>query len=205
MVFEPESKINVYVGRVRAKVSNFPAYNHWPVSQVLSDGRFALAADRAASFSISYVDPPRHCGQEQTYWSSLLYGTTEWPSTELVNLAKSCLSPPEFKIRKGAFEEKQYDQAQKAYMLKCKEPGKPTILECDILASPETPLANICLFIEGWGDLDIRLRIDGKEARRNEDYCIGYVRNLAGSDLVVWIKKFSTRPIKSSFSPSKDE
>jgi len=200
MIFEPGSRMRVYVGRVRERVSNFPAYHHWPVSQVLSDGRFALASDRVTSFSICYVTPPRYESSERTYWSSLLYGTTEESGEGLVSLASSWLQPPELKVRASDFKSEGYDLGQRAYILKCKEAGKPSVLEFELAASDESPLVNVCLIIKGWGDTGVTLKIDDNVIARGKNFRLGYVRSLEGTDLVVWIKEESTKPVKITLS-----
>ena len=42
--------------------------------------------------------------------------------------------------------------------------------------------------------------IDGREIKRGKDFRFGHSRRLEGSDLVVWIKAESTRPIRVTLS-----
>ena len=65
IVFEPGCRMTVYVGRVRKAVADFSAYNHFPVSLLPSDGRFAVAPDRVSSFLHLHhrSAPPRREGR----------------------------------------------------------------------------------------------------------------------------------------------
>ncbi len=98
VMFEPGNESLVYVGRVRNEAVHFSAYNHWPVCQVSSDGRFAQAADRATSFSISYHTPRRHEEDGGVRWAAMLYGATSGETVDLVRLAKSWTHPPKLQV-----------------------------------------------------------------------------------------------------------
>jgi len=201
IIFEPGCRMHIYVGRVRKGVSNFSAYNHWPVSLMPSDGRYAVATDRVTSFSISYTDPPRHDGPESTTWASWIYGTSGRPAKNLVALGRSWAKAPELKVQGQNIIGEGYDLSQRAYVLTCKDAGRPAAVDCELRANEDSPVANVALVIKGWGDKSVVLNIDGKRAERGRDFRIGQARTLEGTDLIVWIKKESIRPIKISFIP----
>jgi len=54
--------MRVFGIEVRGNVSPFPWWNHWPVAQIPSDGRYAQAPDRASHFSLAWGGPPIHKG-----------------------------------------------------------------------------------------------------------------------------------------------
>ena len=201
IVFEPGCRMRVYVGRVRDEVSNFSAYNHFPVSLFPSDGRFAVAPDKVASFSISNTSPPRHEGPESTTWAAWIYGVTEGPFEALATLGRSWANAPELTVQGPGIVSEGYDLSQRAYVLHCRESGKSTTVEGELHASAESPATNIALVVKGWGDGGATLKLDGNAAARGRDFRIGSVRTLEGTDLVVWIKIEAARPVKFVLAP----
>ena len=196
VIFEPGCRMHVYVGRVRKAVADFPAYTHWPVSLIPSDGRYAVAADRVASFSISFTDPPRHEGPDATTWASWLYGTLSGPAEGLVALAHSWVRPPALIVRRGDFSSEGYDISQRAYVLTCRTPGRPGSLECEIRASEDSPLANAALIVRGWGDHEARANLDAAAGGGARAVRVHRAAGLDGTDLVVWLETRSARPVR---------
>jgi hypothetical protein len=201
IVFEPGCRMRVYVGRVRNEVADFSAYNHFPVSLFPSDGRFAVASDKVASFSISNTSPPRHEGPESTTWAAWLYGVTEGPFEGVAAMGRSWAKAPDLVVRGPGVVSEGYDLSQRAYVLACREPGRAAAVEGELRASAESPAANIALVVKGWGDREASLTLDGRAAARGPDFRIGSTRTLEGTDLIVWIRIESTRPVKFVLSP----
>ena len=201
IIFEPGCEMHVYVGRVRAGVSNFSAYNHWPVSLLPSDGRYAVAPDRATSFSISYTDPPRHQGPEATTWASWIYGVTEGPNDRLVALGRSWVRAPRLVVQGAELCAEGYDLSQRAYVLVCRDPGRPGAAALEIQADSERPLENVILYVKGWGDGSTAVKVDGQPVEHGLRLRFGHVRKIEGTDLVVWIKKSSVRPVRIELAP----
>jgi len=201
IIFEPGCQMRVYVGRVRAGVSNFSAYNHFPVSLLPSDGRYAVAADRVTHFSISYTDPPRHEGPEATTWASWIYGVTEGPYEGLAALGRSWARAPRLVVHGSGLRADGYDLSQRAYILSCPDPGRPAAAVCELQAAEGTPLGNVALYIKGWGDGNVAVKIDGRPIERGQGLKIGHVRTLEGTDLVIWVKQASVRPVKIDLEP----
>ena len=201
IIFEPGCEMHVYVGRVREGVSNFSAYNHWPVSLLPSDGRYAVAPDRATSFSISYTDPPRHEGPEATNWASWIYGVIEGPNDRLVALGKSWARAPLLAVHGSELRAEGYDISQRAYVLVCRDPGRPGAAAFEIQADSKRPLENVILYVKGWGDGTAAVRIDGQPLEHGPALKFGHVRTIDGTDLVVWIMKASVRPVKIDLEP----
>jgi hypothetical protein len=201
MIFEPGCRMHVYVGRIRKNVSDFSAYNHFPVSLLPSDGRYAVSSDKVTSFSISYTDPPRHIDPASTTWASWIYGVVEGKFENLATVGRSWVNAPKLDVRGAGVVSNGYDLSQRAYVLTCREAGKPAAVEGELNASPESPLVNAALIVKGWGDGGATLKIDGKPAVRGRDFRTGSTRTLEGTDLIVWIKTESTRPVKFVLSP----
>jgi len=198
IVFEPGNKPVVYVGRVRSKVVNFPAYNHWPVSQVRSDGRFVQAADRTTSFSISYNRPPRHQGKRSCRWVTMLYGATFKEPAELLPLAKSWIRNPELKVIGGKAESCGYDISQRAYILHFVSESSPDKMELEFQANTESPFVNACLVVKGWGEGKPKVLMEGRQLIPEKDFRIGKRKVMGGDDLVLWLNMTATSSIRLS-------
>jgi len=53
-----------------------------------------------------------------------------------------------------------------------------------------------------WGLSPARVEIDGQSVAAGKDLRIGYVHRLEGDDLVVWIRKGATSPLRITVAPS---
>lgn len=220
LIFEKENNMEVYGIEQRPDVSNFPWWNHWPVAQIISDGRYCQASDRASHFSLAWGGPPFHdeagniiiarlSGSEgklkmqedeqgktvKKFWSSWMYGASTQSPAELAVLGRSWLQPPALKILNSDFVSNGYDFTQRAYILECKN-NDSAQLEMELLADSESPLVNVCLVINGWEKDNVTLQIDGKELVMNKDYRIGKRRGLESEDLIIWIEKRSESKLR---------
>jgi hypothetical protein len=196
VMFEPGNESTVYVGRVRSEGVNFPAYNHWPVCQVSSDGRFVQAADRATSFSISFHTPRRHEEDGGLRWVAMLYGATSGGDSDLVQLAQSWTRPPELRVLDGPAENRGYDVAQRAYVLGCPTGSTCGDLSLSLDAGADSPLVNACIVLENWGESGAEVRLDGERLEAGDGIRIAYERTLERTDLVLWLEKNSTEPTR---------
>ena len=192
LIFRTGSGMRVFNVEVRPEYSHFPWWNHWPVAQVASDGRHAQAADRAAHSSLVWGRPKG---------GAALYGLTNKPAVELLALAKSWNFPAELKIQGKGFTSSGYDYKQRAYIIKCNA-GKT--LEFELSGSENSPMLNPAFVIKNWGEGGARLKINGKKIKRGKNFRLGRRHTLEGSDLIVWLKKESTKPIRISLSRVKD-
>jgi len=196
LILEPGNKPLVYVGRVRPKLVDFPAYNHWPVCQILSDGRFAQAADRASSFSISYNTPTRHSEAGGKTWAAMLYGATFEDPAALVPLARSWIRPPALEIVAGNGENLGYEVSQRAYVVRRTGSAPETAIELEFRANPVSPFVNACLILQGWGSGEVDIARDGRPLTPGEDFRSGTVRTPGGADLLLWICHTSESPFR---------
>ena len=130
-----------------------------------------------------------------------MHGLTDKPAVELVPLAKSWLQAPQLKLLAPGFSSEGYEQAERAYILTCNTPGRPFSLGLELSASEDSPVVNPAFIIKKWGQGGGMLHIDGQRIRRGRDFRLGHRHRLEGSDLIVWVKKESTKPIKISLSP----
>lgn len=202
IIFEPGNRYTVYVGRVRDRLVNFPAYNHWPVSQIRSDGRFVQAPDRASSFSIAYSTPVIHEREGGLQSAYSLYGMTDRQAEWVLALARSWIHAPPLRIEKGPLRYRGYDMSQRAYLLEAEKTEKAALI---LKASQVSPLINACLLIQRWGSGSARILIGGKPAEPGHEVRTGGIRTIEGEDLVIWIDKTTEEPLRIDIEPGKYE
>src|SRR6201999_2631186 len=109
---------------LRPEYSHFPVWEHWPVNQALTDGRYPLFPDRFASAAIMSPDP-NHAwieGPGPTKSSYFLFGLTKQSAQDLALLDRSWLHPAKTTITSGDFTS-VFDPSQRAYVLTPKTVG----------------------------------------------------------------------------------
>ena len=179
-VFPTGSSVEVFGGRARR--SAFHWWNHWPASQITSDGRGARAADRMAHSSLVWGAPTKHM---------LMYGITNKPLEEMGVLAKSWNSPPVVEDQDGNSAE--YDHGQRAYISN----SAKTTLQLTIKASAESPLYNPCFVIRKWdSENNAKILLDGREVDEGKDFRQGSTYDTDGSLMkIIWLKLNSSNPV----------
>jgi hypothetical protein len=192
MILGPGSRVFVFGGEVRKEYSRFPWWNHWPVARIHSDGRYAEAPDRAAHSSLT---------QTSSSFGTYLYGMTDRPAAELLPLAKSWISPPRMEVSSSGFESQGYDRNQRAYVLRCTQPGGD--LELTLAGSVESPVVNPAFVIEGWGDMDAAVSLEGETVPLGKVARVGHRYHMDGCDLIVWLECQATKPTLFSITPVK--
>lgn len=190
IIVKPGSTIATFNCEVRKEFSHFPWWNHWPVARISSDGRYAMAPDQAAHSSLSWVTQPA---------GAFLYGMTDKSPVELLPLAKAWIHPPLLKTSGNSFSSDGYSQDQRAYLLRRVQPDGD--LEVELAGSADSPILNPAFIIQGWGENQAALKIDGAEVPRGRNFRYGHRRTLDGTDLVVWVKTASERPVRVALSP----
>jgi hypothetical protein len=195
------AKVSPYRGEL-TKWSNFPWWNHWPVAQIASSGRSAVAPDRASHSSVSHINWEAYSQTGDTMTKIILDGLTIQSIAELVPLAKSWLSPPKMEMAGQGFRNEGYDPTQRAFVLVREGSGKLSPAELTLQASQEAPVVNPAIVIKNWGEEDSRLTINGKPVVRGKDFRLGHVATLEGTHLVVWIHKESEATVRISLTPS---
>ncbi len=181
---------------LRPEYSHFPTWNHWPINQIPSDGRFALFPDHFSSAAI--LSPETHLALSEEPWPTrstyFLFGLTK-DFAQLAMLDRSWLEPPALRVAGSSFTAK-FDPAQRAYVLTRREsivPGKKMKLELTLDASDSSPAVNPAFVVRNWGDGQAKLRLNGVELPKPA-LRTGLVHRLDGTDLVVWIQYQSTHP-----------
>ena len=192
-VFETTNRVRIFAHESRPGVSHFPWWNHWPVAQIPSDGRYCQAPDRASHFSLAWGGPPAH-KEEGFYWWAWMYGASKQPAESLVPIARAWLQAP---LLKGEGVDGRFDPNQRCYMIT----KGPRPLKFRLEGSAESPVLNPAFVVENWGPRDASLRLNGREIPRGKDFRIGHIRRINSYDLVVWIKLEAGRPVDVELLP----
>lgn len=173
----------------------FPTWNHWPVGQMPSDGRYASFPDRTGHSSLTHVALPIYKaephGPKPYYEKILMEGMLDLPVEELVELTKSWLEPADLKVISGA-KSLGYDRGQRAYVLE----SDGSDVDIKIEASSDSPVYNLALVIKNWGNSDATISVDGKAVESDKIFRFGHVDTAEGKDLVTWLKHQSKNPFK---------
>ena len=167
-------------------------WNHWPVSQIRSDGRYAISNDRLTHAAL---------GGGDTHGNMAMYGLTDKPITELVPLARMWKNPPAIENTQGCKSE-GYQMAERAYHLSADQ----NTMSFSVEADEGSPLVNPCFVVKNWqGQRKASLRINGKEMPVGKQFRQGLVRDTQGEPmLVTWIEMRTTEPTTIEFTVSED-
>ncbi|MEM8565740.1 MAG: LamG domain-containing protein [Bacteroidota bacterium] len=174
---------DVYGGEL-TEYAVFPTWNHWPVAQMPSDGRYAIYNDRTAHSSLTHVGPSVYkeikTGPTPYYQKILMEGMTKLKPAKLVPIARSWMQAPGLSNLKGVTG--SYDKSQRAYILRKSEGD----ISFTIDASRESPLVNAAIVIKDWGDFKFqKMTVNGNL----ENVKHGFVRDTDGSNtLIFWLE-----------------
>ena len=178
--------------------STFPCWNHWPVSQIPSDGRNAQAFDKPSSTSIAYANADRQQVEhfpDGSIRARMLKGMTTNSIESLLPLARSWNFPPQLETQSAGFANSGYDPYERAYHLERLDSSARELV-CDIQATPESPIVNLCLVVKNWGDRTAGVEVNGETIPPGDSFRYGLRRGLEGTDLVVWLKQSTTEPVR---------
>ncbi|MBT3242231.1 MAG: LamG domain-containing protein [Bacteroidetes bacterium] len=181
---------NVYGGEL-TPFSVFPTWNHWPVAQMASDGRYASYADRTGHSSLTHVYLPVYAeaeGDKPFYEKLLMEGMLNTDEVDLVNLARSWNHAPAIDLEGEG--KAWYEKPQRAYFIE----GAESAINFIIKANDDQPVHNLALVIKNWGNKKAStIHLDGKIIEAKQ----GISRDTDGSyTLHIWIKTSKTNKFK---------
>jgi len=186
---------NVYGGEV-TDYAVFPSWNHWPVGQMPSDGRYASFPDRTSHCSLTHVWWPAYreaSGDRPFYQKLMLEGMSKQSPAKLVPLAKSWFNPAAIQNLAGAADAK-YDRAQRAYVFAASNAK----ISFRLAASSKSPVVNPCFVIKAWNNRkDARVTINGKKQRSGPGLRQGTTLDTDGSLMkIIWLQITEDEPIE---------
>jgi hypothetical protein len=193
-IFEKTNRFSIFAHEHRRGISHFPWWNHWPVAQIPSDGRYCQAADRASHFSLAWGGPPPHDSGEGWYWWAWMYGASRENPTQLVPLAKSWLDAPTLSVEEGCASSDGYDLTQRCYQLTIPEQGADSV-RIRLSGNPDSPVQNPAFVFRNWGTEEPVLSINGRTIDSGPDARFGFVRRVNQYDMVVWLRISSDAPV----------
>jgi len=166
-------------------------YNHYPVNQARSDGRWAKTLDRPAHISSSPCsDPPVHEHGNRLYWMGL-YGMNGLNMHDLIRFGRSWAYPPELAITGNGTISKGYDKTQRCYQLENNNSNGGTV-GLTLKGSKDSPVINPAIIVKNWNSNGAKILVNGKETKNCK---VGINHQLDGDDLVVYISLNEEVPV----------
>ncbi|MHC4843396.1 MAG: hypothetical protein ACYTEE_06300, partial [Planctomycetota bacterium] len=176
-----------------------PTWNHWPVGQAPSDGRYAFFTDRVASSAVTSPEPSVEVDEDGTSHGRFIMGLTDQPIEKLAPIARAWLQPPDVAAKAG-FKFDTYNRDQRAFLF-TKEDSSASKLEFKVEASNDNPLVNPAFVITNWGGKKAKLMVDGKEITDKKTFRQGHYKKLEGTDLIVFLKSEVFNPVIIEIAP----
>jgi Concanavalin A-like lectin/glucanases superfamily len=194
--WQDDPRFDVYAGEIRRDVSIYPWWNHWPTAFEPSNGRYALAADRASHTSLTHM-----------YWKPLsstpnsvtkvhLEGMTDGGAAELATLARSWEAPAALTIDTPGASGGAYDPGERAWILERSTAARGAPIAFTLVGSEASPIDNATIIVKGWGDGAPSLTMGGRRVARGSGFRIGYIHRLEATDLVIFVTVRATSPVR---------
>lgn len=176
--------------------TSFPNWNHWPVQQVMSDGRNAVAPDKPSHSSLTGSNGDMQIVEkkgEGIYWASSLKGMTNQPIDSLLLLARSWNNAATISNTSLGVTA-LYDKYQRAYVLDISN-AINKMIDLTVNASAASPVCNLPLVLENFNSTIKSIRINNKLLIAGNDYTVGKIEGLEHSNTVIFIKVKSSASI----------
>lgn len=175
-------------------ISAFEWWNHWPVAQIPSSGRSAVAPDRPGHTSVSHIYWPIYAKDSERIQRILMTGLTTLPAKDLVETAASWRTPAEADVDSGL--PIHYDPSQRAYLLQVVQ-RRP--LRITLHGTDASPVFHPAIVIAGWiGGAKISVK---GAAPGSPEPSIGHLDGLNGSTLVVFLPVAASSDVDVTVSP----
>ena len=192
-IVQENLRYNVYNGEL-TDYAVFCTWNHWPVAQQPSDGRYALFPDRTSHSSLTHTYYPVYEAVSNKESKTpcqkkiMMQGMLNMETSELAVLAKSWINPPALENTK--YCSGIYDKTQRAYIIQPDAEKISFTLAC----SDSNPLYNGAFIIKNWNkNSDASLTLNGTEYPIKQ----GVSRDVDGTKtLVIWMEKITKEKIE---------
>ena len=69
-------------------------------------------------------------------------------------------------------------------------------LDVTLAGAENSPVVNPAFVIEGWGEAEVVVRIDGEPVPAGRKVRVGHRHHLDGCDLIVWIEHHAEKPVR---------
>ena len=172
-------------------------YNHFPVNQARSDGRWAKTTDRPTHFMSSPCsDPVIHEEGNRLYWLGL-YGMNGMNMNDLVSFGRSWAYAPELSVAGNGFVSKGYDKTERCYQVENTASKAGTVV-FTLQGSKDAPVINPAIRVKNWNSGGAKILLNGKETGNRK---IGINHQLDGDDLVIYIPLKEMTSVKITIVP----
>jgi hypothetical protein len=162
-------------------------WNHWPISLVPSDGRYAIAQDRVTHFALGANDNASEHG------SMVHYGFTKNDINTVIPAARYWQNPPEISEVQGGHS-LGFSKEEKAYYF---ESLNGSLLSFTINANSDSPVINPVVVLKDCNAQNPEIKINGKLVASGDAFRIGREHDVNGkSKIVIWMKHTSEKPIQ---------
>ena len=203
-IYQPGTTLGPYgwPPELRPEYSHFPVWDHWPVNQAPSDGRYALFPDDFASAAVMSPDPNNAWIQaaQNTKSTYFLFGLTKQPVADLAALDLSWLQPAAATVKSEGYNVR-FEASQKAYILtRNRQTSSHEQIRLTLAGSPESPIVNPAFVIRDWGEFSPEVKLQGRRLSK-EDFRFGLTPTLEGTNLILWIRTESKQPIELVIDP----
>jgi Concanavalin A-like lectin/glucanases superfamily len=172
-------KFDAYNGE--PSISSFEWWNHWPVAQIPSSGRPALAADRPGHTSLSHIYWPISEQDDRHIEKTLMDGLTTLKAAQLAPLAASWRTPAPAVVSSGVTI--HYDAAQRAYIL---SGAMPKILSITLHGSRRSPVVDPAFVLPGWSG-KASVSVESAHLDTPVETRLGYVEELEQTKLIAFL------------------
>ena len=181
LIFRNGTYINPWGAQENSRHTEDPfagPWNHWPVSMIPSDGRFAVSNDRLTHAAVAAADNVTGHG------NMAIYGFNKNDISTLLPLARFWNNPPALTRTRGC-NSKGYDKAQRAYVLLARN----TDLSFTINSNAASPLVNPAFVVKNWtANRKATLKVNGSRIPSNQQCRQGIVRDTDGKPmLILWL------------------
>jgi hypothetical protein len=166
-------------------------WNHWPISVVPSDGRFAVAHDRVTHFALGANDAAPEHG------AMVHYGFTNQGIQSTLPFARYWQDPPEVVDVEGA-RNLGFSKAEKAYAFRSE--GQKSV-KFKIDAGQSSPLVNPSIVLYNCESENLKLIIDGEMVEQGKTLRIGKGFDTDGiAKRIIWLEYQSDKSTQFEIS-----
>jgi Concanavalin A-like lectin/glucanases superfamily len=173
----------------KKEYTTFPNWNHWPVQQVMSDGRNAVAFDKPSHASLTDSDGKTQIVEkkgEGEYWVCMLKGMTNQPIDSLLALAQSWNFAASINNISGGANA-TYNKYERAYLVTLSNPSQQSVA-FTVNGSNTSPIENLPIVLNNFSATVKSIRINNKLLKAGKDYTVGKIDEMESSKTILFIK-----------------
>jgi hypothetical protein len=164
-------------------------WNHWPVSRMVSDGRFAVDGDGRVNHFALAASNAAHLGTGSSLYGFSEHDTSTQDVSAVIPIVNSWRHSPTVSSVTGGMSH-GYNIDQREYSFTLSGPS----LSFSLDGSVDRPIMNPCFVIRKWGSSQRAiLAVDGNAIAPGRDFRQGVIRDTDGTQtLVVFVNHHAT-------------